>query len=200
MRVSFFRMLLGSVLLVYSAGVSLAAKADHNAAWNKSPDAARRPAKKASVVFVKTKLQNVAMLRGIDDTVKNLAAGAKATSPDNVTEQGPRPPSAAIDGDQDTYWDDEDSAKLYVLRVEFEGPQDINAMSLVGWKHYDFAPRDFQIVCDGKVIASAVGLKYVHNSASMNIPQTTCKTFELRITGSYGGSPAIRELGIYNLQ
>ncbi|MDP6633860.1 MAG: hypothetical protein QGG42_03100 [Phycisphaerae bacterium] len=159
-----------------------------------------RPAKRRPVVFVKTKLENVAMLRGIDDTAENLAIGARATSPDKVPEQGPRPPSAAIDGNKGSYWDDNDGAKLYVLRVEFEEPTNLNAISIVGWKHNDFSPRDFKIVCDGKVIASVVGLMYNANSASMNIPQTECTTFELRITGSYGGSPAIRELGIYNVQ
>ncbi|MBT3201012.1 MAG: hypothetical protein HN350_14005 [Phycisphaerales bacterium] len=158
-----------------------------------------KPVKKAPV-FVKTKLKNVAMLRGIDKSVKNLATGAEASSPDKIPPQGPRPPAAAVDGNASTYWDDADGAKLYVLRVEFDEPTNINAMSLVGWKHYDFAPRDFQIVCDGKVIGSVVGLKYVKNYAAMNIPQTTCKSFELRITGSYGGSPGVRELGIYNVQ
>ena len=157
------------------------------------------PVRKAPV-FVKTKLVNIAMLRGIDDTAKNFAIGAEATSPDKISPQGPRPPSAAIDGNTSSFWDDEDNAKLYVLRVKFEEPTSINAISIVGWKHYDFAPRDFEIVCDGKVIASAVGLKYVKNYAAMNIPQTECETFELRITGSYGGSPGIRELGIFNVQ
>jgi len=163
------------------------------------PAPAVRPVRKKPV-FVKTRLENVAMLRGIDDTAKNLAIGAKATSPDKVPPQGPRPPSAAIDGDTGSYWDDKDNAKLYVLRVEFEEPTNINAITIVGWKQYDFSPRDFKIVCDGKVIGSVVGLKYVDNEAAMNIPQTECTTFELRITGSYGGSPAIRELGIYNVQ
>jgi len=164
------------------------------------PHTTPTPSVKKAPVFVKTKLVNISMLRGIDDTAENFAIGAEATSPDQVPPQGPCPPSAAIDGKSDTYWDDQDGAKLYVLRVEFEEPTEINAISIVGWKHYDFSPRDFQIVCDGEVIASAVGMKYIQNLAAMNIPQTRCKVFELRITGSYGGSPGIRELGIFNVQ
>ncbi|MDP6046159.1 MAG: hypothetical protein QGG25_11165, partial [Phycisphaerae bacterium] len=42
MRISSLRVTLGVAVLVQAAGVSLAAKADHNAAWGKSLTAARK--------------------------------------------------------------------------------------------------------------------------------------------------------------
>ncbi len=39
--------------------------------------------------------------------------------------------------------------------------------------------------------------QYTENLLVFPVPEATCQTVELRITGYYGGSPAIRELGIY---
>ena len=41
--------------------------------------------------------------------------------------------------------------------------------------------------------------KYHDNELIVVFPRTRCTSIELKITGHYGKSPAIRELGIYDL-
>jgi hypothetical protein len=132
------------------------------------------------------------------DTLPNLARGAKATSPDGIAPQGPHPASHAIDGDTATYWDDSDGHPLYRLRVEFDRPTDVSAISVVGWAHHNFSPRDFEVVCDGKTVRAVTDATYVSNRLIVGLPRTRCTSLELKITGCYGGSPAVRELAIFN--
>jgi hypothetical protein len=47
------------------------------------------------------------------------------------------------------------------------------------------------------VAKSVRNAQYDNNFLVVRLDETTCKTVELKITGYYGGSPAIRELGIY---
>ena len=128
----------------------------------------------------------------------NIAPLGRATSPDDLEKDGDSSgDQAAIDGNPQTYWDEADNAKLYRLLVTFPEPKTIAALSILGYAHHNYAPKDFEVVCDGQSRHSVRDAKYTDNLLVVSLPETTCQTVELRITGYYGGSPAIRELGIY---
>ncbi|MCF7849487.1 MAG: PQQ-binding-like beta-propeller repeat protein, partial [Kiritimatiellales bacterium] len=132
-------------------------------------------------------------------TVGNLALGAKASSPDKMEVQKKgNGPSSAVDGTLDTLWDDKDNGSFYALRLEFEKPTTFNTLKITGWKHQQFSPKNFAVVCDGKEIAKVENAQYAKNVLELNVPETTASSLELQITGVYGKSPAIRELEIYN--
>ncbi|MHC5053934.1 MAG: HzsA-related protein [Planctomycetota bacterium] len=131
----------------------------------------------------------------------NLARGAKATSPDGVPIQGAPPRvsvEAAVDGNPDTFWDDVDGRKLYRLALDFGEERTVSVVSITGWNHHDFAPRSFRILCNGKGVGRVGGAVYANNRFTFSIPRTRCRTFELAIDGSWGGSPAIRELELFD--
>ena len=130
---------------------------------------------------------------------QNLALGAVASSPDDLDKDGGAGgDQAAIDGNPDTYWDEVDRKGLYVLEVAFEEAQEVSAISILGHRHHDYAPKDFEVVCDGQAVTSVQNAQYTENLLFVGFPKVSCKTLQLRITGYYGQSPAIRELGIYN--
>ncbi len=131
----------------------------------------------------------------------NLAIGAKANSPDNLDkDNAAHGDQAAIDGNPRTYWDETDGQNFYCLRVTLKEPKDISAISILGYEHHQYAPKDFEIVCDDQVVQKVGGAVYHSNELVVVFPQTRCQTLELRITGYYGQSPAIRELGIYDVR
>jgi type 1 glutamine amidotransferase len=131
-------------------------------------------------------------------TRPNLARGATATNPDGLAADGQAGgPQAAIDGNPKTYWDEVDGEKLYQLRVEMKRPAVVATLRITGFRQHDFAPRDFDVLCDGKVVKQVKNAQYVNNALSVSLPPTQCTTVDLKITGYYGGSPAIRELEIY---
>ena len=131
-------------------------------------------------------------------TAVNIALSGVATSPDGLDSDGAASgDQAAIDGNPDTYWDEEDGKSLYRLVVTFKQPEKICAISILGFAHHQYAPKDFDILCDDKVAKSVRNAQYDNNFLVVRLDETTCKTVELKITGYYGGSPAIRELGIY---
>jgi len=139
----------------------------------------------------------VALLR--IDRPTNLAIGATATSPDNLDKDGDsHGDQAAIDGKPETYWDEVDNQKLYVLKVTFKQPTDVSAIDILGYQHHNYAPKDFEIVCDDKVVKKVENAVYLDNEVIIAFPRTRCTSLELRITGYYGQSPAIRELRIYD--
>jgi len=131
----------------------------------------------------------------------HLARGAKATSPDGVPIQG-KPPGvlveAAIDGDHGTFWDDVDNRKLYRLALDFGEERNVSVVRITGWAHHDFAPRSFRVLCDGAEVGRVGGAVYAGNRFTFSIPRTRCRTFELAIDGCWGGSPAIRELELFD--
>ncbi len=146
---------------------------------------APRERDRASVIL--TKLNN-----------PNLALSAKASSPDGLKKDGGASgDQAAIDGDPDTFWDEQDGAKLYRLRLDFKQPTNLAAISIEGYAHHSYAPKDFDIVCDDKVVKQVRKAAYDNNRLIVRFPATKCKSLELKITGYYGGSPAIRELELY---
>jgi hypothetical protein len=134
------------------------------------------------------------------DQLPNLAKGATATSPDGLdTEGGSSGDQAAIDGNPATYWDEVDGQSLYRLRVELPEATEVSAVSVTGWGHHNFSPRDFKIACDDKVVKTVTNATYANNRLIVLFPRTQCKSVELQITRYYGGSPGIRELGIYDV-
>lgn len=132
------------------------------------------------------------------DLSANIAPQGTATSPDGLEKDGAsHGDQAAIDNNPDTYWDKQDNQPLYRLLVTFKEPQTVAAISITGYKHENYAPRTFDILCDGKLGHTVKDAHYNDNLLVVGFPPVTCKTVELKITAAYGASPAIRELGIY---
>ena len=69
----------------------------------------------------------------------------------------------------------------------------------MAYHHHQYAPRDFEIICDGKVITTVKNARYTNNFLVVRFDKTQCNSLELKITGRYGPSPAIRELEVYDL-
>jgi hypothetical protein len=103
----------------------------------------------------------------------------------------------AIDGKTETFWDDRDNAPEYELGLTFAQPSTLSILSITGWQHEDFAPRDFTLLADGKPVGGVKGAGYQSNRLVIRFPKLSCTRFALRISAAYGGSPAIRELELY---
>jgi HEAT repeat protein len=132
------------------------------------------------------------------DRLKNIAPQGTATSPDDLDKDGTAGgDQAAIDGDAGTYWDEVDGKPLYRLAVTFKQPEKVTVLSVMGYEHHRFAPKDFEVIADGKVVQSVKNAQYNDNMLVLKLGEAVGRTFELKITGYYGGSPAIRELGLY---
>ena len=164
--------------------------AEAKAVVSKVLDAAPAPAVKERATAIL-----IAMAKPV-----NMAIGATATNPDGLAQDGQASGNAAaIDGDTSTYWDEVDDQKSYCLRVTLKEPAEVSAISIVGFQHHAYAPKDFDIACDDKVVKSVRGAVYDNNRLIVVFPMVKCKALELRITGYYGRSPAIRELEIYRI-
>lgn len=134
-------------------------------------------------------------LRG--EKLTNFNMGATASSPTGLAADGQAGgPQAAIDNNPKTYWDEVDGQKLYVLRVKLKQRSAVAMLRITAWAQHDHAARDFEVLCDDQVVAKVRDAKYVENKLTVGLPVTECATVELRITGYYGKSPAIRELEI----
>ncbi len=148
-------------------------------------------------------LSALAVLLGLTQTAltaepENLAPKATATSPDGLVADGASSgPQAAIDGNPETYWDETDNQPEYRLKLDFPSPTDVAALRILGYLHHNFAPKDFEILCDGQVVKKVEAAAYRDNWLLIKLPKTTCRSLELKITGSHGSSPAIRELEIF---
>jgi len=128
----------------------------------------------------------------------NIALQGTATSPDDIDKDGAAgDDQAGIDGDPNTFWDETDGQKLYRFVVTFKQPERIAAISILGHQHHNYAPKDFEVLCDGKLVKKVENAQYDNNFLILRLDETTCSSVELKITGYYGQSPAIRELGIY---
>ena len=124
--------------------------------------------------------------------------GATATNLDNLTPDGQgQGPFAALDGNPETYWDETDNQPLYWLRVQLAQPARVACLRILGFQHHSYAPKDFEVLGDGKVIKKVESAVYERNLLTVDLPPTECRTIELKITGYYGQSPAIRELGLF---
>ena len=69
-------------------------------------------------------------------------------------------PEAAIDGDPKTYWDETDNQKLYWLQVQLKAPATVVALRITAFGHHSYAPRNFEILCDNKVVKKVIGAIY----------------------------------------
>lgn len=106
-------------------------------------------------------------------------------------------PDAAIDGDFSTYWDEADGLQEYSLRLGLEKRERFSLLRIYGHRHHDFAPKDFSIFVDGNLVKTVENAQYQDNVLEVDFPAQTGWNVELRITGSHGGSPAIRELEVF---
>jgi len=129
---------------------------------------------------------------------ENIAKYAKASSPDGLEKDGKAGgDAAAIDGNKDTYWDEVDNKPEYILQLDFNKKYKLSELIINGYKQGDYSPQDFDVIVDGKVIHSVKNAKYNNAILKVKIPKTEGKTLQLKITKSYGASPAIRELEVY---
>jgi type 1 glutamine amidotransferase len=136
----------------------------------------------------------------IPEGLTNLALLATASSPDALEKDGDADgDAAAIDGDLDTYWDEADGAEEYRLVLTFDEAQVVSGLRITGWSHENYAPRDFEVLCDGEVVAQVSMAQYQSNRFALRFEPVQCITLELRITAYYGQSPAIRELEVFHV-
>ena len=73
----------------------------------------------------------------------------------------------------------------------------MNSMTIRGWKHHDFAPKDFQVLVDGQVVKTVQNARYKNNLLTVRFDPVKGKEVNPKTGGYYSGSPAIRELEIY---
>ncbi|HOX38143.1 MAG TPA: HEAT repeat domain-containing protein [Candidatus Brocadiia bacterium] len=135
----------------------------------------------------------------------NLSLAAAADSPDGIDTDGASgPDQAGIDGNPVTYWDETDNLNLYRYRITYKQPTDVNAITILchiqmGQQPPNYAPRDFDVICDGNVVATITDAHYENREFALFFPTARCSTVELRIFGRYGPSPCIQEFGTYNM-
>ena len=128
----------------------------------------------------------------------NVAVQAVASSPDGLKKDGDSTgDQAAIDGNDKTYWDEEDGKEKYILQLDFPKEQSISEMVIKGFSQHKFSPKSFKVLADGKEIFEVKEAIYKNNKFTFSFATTTCKKIELVITSSYGLSPGIRELEVY---
>jgi type 1 glutamine amidotransferase/HEAT repeat protein len=145
-----------------------------------------------------TLVQRADVLDAKLDQPANLAVGGLATSPDGLEKDGAAGgDQAAIDGEPQTYWDEQDNQKLYILRVQLRERSTVGCLRILGWQHHNYAPKDFEVRCDDKLVKTVRGATYENNLLSVEFPPVQCNAVELKITGYYSQSPGIRELEIY---
>lgn len=136
---------------------------------------------------------------------ENLAVGAEVDSPDGLeqdfcTAEHRRVgcnDAWAVDGDLDTYWDEDDGAAEYRLRIRLadaNADAAVGGLELSGWRHLSHSPRSFSLVCDGHTVLRVRDALYRDNVFTACFPPVRCATAELRIDTAYGSSPAVREL------
>jgi len=179
------------------AGVKIAKKIQ-----SRHPDEAKKAVQKVLEVCTKPAARQVAESAWfVIGSLINIAPQGKASSPDDLEKDGASGgDQAAIDGNTATYWVEVDGKSLYRLVVTLPQPARIAAISIVGYEQHRFAPKDFEIVCDGKAVKKLENAQYDDNLLVIKLDEVQATTVELKITGYYGGSPAIRELGIYRPQ
>ena len=123
---------------------------------------------------------------------------AVASSPDDIDSDGAASgDQAGIDGDPATYWDEVNDQSLYRFKVTFPAPTQVAAIRIMGHQQHMHSPKDFDILCDDRVVLSVKDAWYENNQFAIPFPRTTCTTLELKINAGYGPSPAIRELEIF---
>lgn len=128
---------------------------------------------------------------------QNLALKATASSPDAMPVQGANPPAHAIDGNSDSYWDDADGGKEYILQLDWKKPVKMGVVVLSGWKRHDHAPKSFALHADGHVVAEVTDAQYSSNRLEVEFDPVVASKLELKVSASYGWSPAVREIEVF---
>lgn len=128
---------------------------------------------------------------------KNLAKGATAES---IYKYGPDGqgglPSAAIDGDKRTYWDEVDGKGLYGLKITLPKKEKISQIRILRYNEV-WSPDGFEIFVDGKSVKKVGFAVYENHKFNLNI-DANGSVIELKFDNvPTGKSPAIRELEIY---
>jgi len=148
----------------------------------------------------------------------NIASvrGVKPSSPDGIEfdywAAGKNTAWSAVDGNDGTAWDQLDGAAgPHILMLDLTGsekgpgvPTAFEGYSFTGWANNDYAPKTWELVCDGSVIDSRTNHVYRNNKFRHCFTLSfTCATVELVISDWYGLSPAVREfvlIGSYSAE
>ncbi len=93
-----------------------------------------------------------------------------------------------------TYWDEENGKDTYRLVIHLDRRRTIEALSITGYEHQNFAPKDFEIRFGNQVVKKVTDATYNKNVLRVDLSPVKVRKVELRIKGYYGDSPAIREL------
>ncbi|MCX6926667.1 MAG: HEAT repeat domain-containing protein [Verrucomicrobia bacterium] len=159
---------------------------------------------KAALAQIKARIANAPVQPWNDATLEfflspdNLCRGCTATNLDGLAPDGQgQGPYAAVDGDPSTYWDETDNQQLYWIRVQLKQRSTVACLRILGFHHHNFAPKDFEVIGDGKLLKAVKNAEYENNLLTLDLPPTQVTSVELKITGYYSQSPAIRELGLY---
>lgn len=105
---------------------------------------------------------------------------------------------AAIDENEETYWDETNDQEAYSLKLTLPFKKMMNTLTIKGWQHQKFAPKDFSVLVDGQVVIRIQNAQYENNFLELQFDSQEGKEILLNITGYYGKSPAIRELKIFH--
>ncbi|EKX52789.1 hypothetical protein GUITHDRAFT_101238 [Guillardia theta CCMP2712] len=137
------------------------------------------------------------------DRSRNFALGGEVDSPDQLEQDWCVDARAgcvdqwAADGNESTYWDEEDNQSQYHLRIRRKKEEEevnISGVSISGYEQHKFAPRSFQLVCDEALVADVADARYRNNVFETCFPPVPCRVLDLIIFQSYGSSPAVREI------
>jgi HEAT repeat protein len=130
---------------------------------------------------------------------ENLALAATASSPDGVDCDGSSGGDrAANDGDPSTYWDEVDGAGQYRLRLTFKKPTEVASINLLWHPFEPHQAKNFNILCDGKVVKEVRQAACFENEMFLTIPPVRCTTIELVVPGKNGlVSPCIHEFQVF---
>lgn len=59
-------------------------------------------------------------------------------------------------------------------------------------------PKDFQVLVDGEVVKTVEKAQYRNNLLTLRFDPVEGREIQLKITGYYGKSPAIREVKVFH--
>ena len=122
-----------------------------------------------------------------------------ASSPDGlVPDWGGGEATNAVDGNENTYWDQVDrAAGPHILQLA--EPAAFAGYSFTAYNANSFAPKTWTLTCDGVEVDAQTDYNYGSGtsfSVCLNAAHT-CSIAQLRISAWYGASPAIRELKLH---
>ena len=55
-----------------------------------------------------------------------------------------------------------------------------------GYGHHNYAPKDFEVLCDGRVVKKVENAQYDDNFLLLRLDEATCTSVDLKITGYHG--------------